>query len=68
MSGCCFNQVESQSGTDLQFVERPLIHMGFITGFGENQFQEQLFSHSLVAKLEYFYFLQLSHTDTKHNQ
>lgn len=37
MSGCCFNQVESRSGTDLQLVERPVVHMGFIMGLGENQ-------------------------------
>ena len=37
MSGCCFNQVESGPGTDLQLVERPVVHMGFIMGLGENQ-------------------------------
>lgn len=37
MSGCCFNQVESRPGTDLQLVERPVVHMGFIMGLGENQ-------------------------------
>ncbi len=37
MSGCCFNQVESGPATDLQLVERPVVHMGFIMGLGENQ-------------------------------
>lgn len=37
VSGCCFNQVESRPHTDLQLVERPVVHMGFIMGLGENQ-------------------------------
>lgn len=37
MSSCCFNQVESGLCTDLQLVERLLLHMGFIMGLGGNQ-------------------------------
>lgn len=63
MSGCCFNQVESRPGTDLQLVERPVVHMGFITGLGENQ------SGTIVFPLLQLYWnsflsLCLTHTHT----
>lgn len=50
VSGCCFNQVESRAHTDLQLVERPVVHMDFITGLGENQSRTIVFP--LIAKVE----------------
>lgn len=67
MSGCCFNQVESQPGTNLQPAERLLAHMGFIMGPGKIS-QKQLFSRSLAAKLDYFLFLHLFYAETEKNQ
>ena len=63
MSGCCFNQVESGPGTDLQLVERPVGHMGFIMGLGENQSGTIVFP---LLQLNWNSFLSLcrSHTHT----
>lgn len=68
MSGCCFNQVESRPGTDLQLVERPVVHMGFIMGLGENQSGTIVFP-LLQLNWNRFFSLSLSlcltHTDTE---
>lgn len=50
VSGCCFNQVESRLHTDLQLVERPVVHMDFIMGLEENQSRTIVFP--LIAKVE----------------
>lgn len=62
MSGCCFNQVESGPGTDLQLVERPVIHMGFIMGLGENQSGTIVFP-LLQLNWNSFLCLCLTHTE-----
>lgn len=58
VSGCCFNQVESRPHTDLQLVERPVVHMDFIMGLGENQSRTIVFP--LAAKVEEVLSLPLS--------
>lgn len=68
MSGCCFNQVESHSGTDLQLVERPLIHMGLITGFRENQSGTIVFPLSQLLNWNMFPFcVYLTQTPNRTN-
>lgn len=64
MSGCCFNQVESGPRTDLQLVERPVVHMGFIMGLGENQSGTIVFP-LLLLKRNTFLSLSLMHTHTR---
>lgn len=68
MSGCCFNQVESRSGTDLQLVERPVVHMGFIMGLGENQSGTIVFPLLQLIWNSFFLLLYVSYTPPAHAQ
>lgn len=61
MSGCCFNQVESGLCTDLQLVERPVKHMGFIMGLGPIQSGTIVFP-LLLLNWNSFLSLCLTHT------
>lgn len=68
MSGCCFNQVESGPRTDLQLVERPAVHMGFIMGLGENQSGTIVFPLLLLDWNTFLLFMSssLTHRDTQY--
>lgn len=62
VSGCCFNQVKSGPGTDLQLVERAVVHMGFIMGLEENQSGTIVFP---LPQLTWNNFLSLCLTHTR---